>query len=339
MIIGGAAWAVDCLLPRSPSAVRLHGAPGDGSVRLSWSRVQPPDGIVGWKYQKRVEGNDYGKKWKALSGDQVVAGLTNGRLYSFRVRAVNVHGKGALSNEVAVVPVSSVEQDSEIGALRQAIVDAGRGIEGGLEPIREGVTALKGIETRAAEISGWLSSIDRKLAGGGGGGGGGGGELLPVHLRVHFENAQLEPESRELSDRGIALTSMQRSLLQTTVNMLGRCAAERSVVRIKPYGFASSAPFRGVSNSDRLNVAVANRRAKAVHDALVTMSSGHMNLRIEAPAAWRSFEEMQSGRNRCVTGSREGRSSFPGRVVVLQLEEWGACTPANDEDVVPPCDA
>lgn len=348
-IVVGVALAIFWLLPRTPPAVRLHGAAGDGNVTLSWSLPDAVDGIKRWQYRQRLEGDRYGESMK-LPGSGVVEGLTNGRSYGFRVRAENAHGWGAWSNEVTVAP-RALPEDATERELLQAIAAAASRMTTALEEIGAGADSVKSIASRTERIRGLLASIDERLrqkaecseeCGGGGGGGGGGiteRELLPVHLRVHFENAELDAQSGQPSDRGVALTSMQQSLLQSTVNTLGSCTLGRSTVRIKPYGFASSAPFRGVPNSDELNVAAANRRAAAVRAALKEMSKGNENLLIEAPAAWRDFGEMEAARNRCVTASQEGRYSFPGRVVVLQLEEWGACTPASGAELLPPCDA
>ena len=351
-IVWGAALTVRLSLPPSPSAIRLTAEPGDGAVTLKWAAEGPADDVAGWKYQKRRRGRPYGG-WRKLAESRTVRGLTNGSTYVFRVRAFNGHGDGAPSNAVTAVPGSaSGAEPAKAGAIADHLQriegrladmpdrSTGPAVVAALGEIRDRLPSSTGLEAVLIAVSDVLTSIDGKL----------GGRpvppglqvnrpILPVHLRVHFENAEVDLGTGQLTDRGVSLTSMQTSMLQRTMTALDACAAEDRPVRIKPYGFASSAAFSGMSNSDELNLAAANRRAAAVHDALTGMAAatGNVNLRIEAPAAWESFAEMQRARNVCATASPDGRDSFPGRVVVLQLEEQGACALTGGANVMPRC--
>ena len=151
--------------------------------------------------------------------------------------------------------------------------------------------------------------------------------LLPVHLLVHFRNAQLSGADGGLGDEGIVLEPVHRTMLHRTVDALAACAVPGSPVTITPYGFASSAPFVGRNNTDELNLQVANGRAEAVHDELVRLSAGRSNLRIKDPTEWDTFEEMVAARDACIespSGAR-ARGSFLDRVVVLDLQTTGSC--------------
>ena len=157
-----------------------------------------------------------------------------------------------------------------------------------------------------------------------------GSTLLPVHLLVHFRNAELA-EKGTLGDRGMVLEPEHRRMLEETVNALARCAAPDSPVEIKPYGFASSAPFAGVENSDDLNVRAANRRANAVYRELGELTTDMRNVNIESPPVWREFDEMIEERNARISspsrerGEERTRDSFLDRVVVLDLLTRGRC--------------
>ncbi len=94
----------------APAPVKPRGfttAAGDGQVTLSWK--DPGDSaIVRWQYQQtalRKRG-----EWMGIDGSDAsttshtVSGLTNGRYYFFRIRAVNGEGGGAASDEVWSLP-------------------------------------------------------------------------------------------------------------------------------------------------------------------------------------------------------------------------------------------
>ena len=152
--------------------------------------------------------------------------------------------------------------------------------------------------------------------------------LLPVRLHVHFDNADIGND-RELTERGIALDTTRKTALQETVNVLRRCVTPRSEVTIQTYGFASEDSFGGLSKSANrdLNIEVANRRAKAVHDILEDLSRGITGLTIENPTSWSNFRTMKRQRDLMVpVPDNSRRDAFADRVVVLYLSDPGRCT-------------
>ena len=83
-------------------------APGNGEVTLSWD--DPEDAsITGYQYQQKTSG-DWGTTWTTITSSSAsttshpVTGLTNGTAYTFRLRAVNAAGNGAVSLERTVAP-------------------------------------------------------------------------------------------------------------------------------------------------------------------------------------------------------------------------------------------
>ena len=92
-------------VPARPTG--LTAMPGDGSVALEWDNPRDAT-ITGWQYRIATTG-DYGV-WTDIgaSGPEttgyIVAGLANGTVYRFRLRAVNDSGPGAESEEAAATP-------------------------------------------------------------------------------------------------------------------------------------------------------------------------------------------------------------------------------------------
>lgn len=156
--------------------------------------------------------------------------------------------------------------------------------------------------------------------------------LLPVHLLLHFRNAQLSEPNGDLSGSGVDLEPLHKRMLTATVNTLRRCANQENPVRIRPYGFASSKPFAGRDDTNDLNVMAANRRARAVYKALNEngrLDGSHVN--VEEPPRWDTFAAMVKERDACIespSGER-GRDPFFDRVVVLDLQTPGRCAPAD----------
>ena len=156
--------------------------------------------------------------------------------------------------------------------------------------------------------------------------------LLPVHLLLHFRNAQLSEPNGGLSGSGVDLEPLHKRMLTATVNTLRRCADQENPVRIRPYGFASSKPFAGRDDTNDLNVMAANRRARAVYKALNEngrLDGSHVN--VEEPPRWDTFAAMVKERDACIespSGER-GRDPFFDRVVVLDLQTPGRCAPAD----------
>ncbi len=94
--------------PAKPTG--LTATAGEGRATLAWDDPDD-DSITIWQYQQKVDSNDYGL-WidmpdsDALTTSHVVESLTNGAIYSFKIRAVNVTGNGAESLEVTVTPLA-----------------------------------------------------------------------------------------------------------------------------------------------------------------------------------------------------------------------------------------
>jgi hypothetical protein len=84
--------------PKAPTAVRA--SPGNGAVAVYWSAPTSNNGaavtgyVVVW-----FEGGVYqsGQSFASTATTQVVAGLTNGKTYEFRVAAYNARGIGSVS--------------------------------------------------------------------------------------------------------------------------------------------------------------------------------------------------------------------------------------------------
>ena len=102
--------AVDNVRPAKPSRLRAMAAPPANEkvwILLSWNT--PLDAtITGYKYRQKV-GEDAWGAWTALPASAVDAtrhrfdaGLTRGKVYTFKVRAVDAGGDGPESEEVAV---------------------------------------------------------------------------------------------------------------------------------------------------------------------------------------------------------------------------------------------
>ena len=155
--------------------------------------------------------------------------------------------------------------------------------------------------------------------------------LLPVHLLLHFRNAQLSEPNGGLSGSGVVLEPLHERMLDATVNTLRECAEPENPVRIRPYGFASSTPFTGRDDTDDLNVMAANRRARAAYKALNERLPDGSLVNVEEPPRWDTFGEMVEVRDGCIESPSEerGRDPFLDRVVVLELQTSGRCAPAD----------
>ena len=86
--------------PGSPSSVSLTA--GDGSATLTWAYSNSAVTPTGWQYRYSEEHEPKGS-WQTVSGggaarSHTVSGLTNGKTYSFNLRAVNAAGPGPLVN-------------------------------------------------------------------------------------------------------------------------------------------------------------------------------------------------------------------------------------------------
>ena len=325
-VVALAAWVVFHYFASTPLPAQLIAKPGDGQVNLQWTNgtadCDEYDAYQ-WEYQQYQlkRDGDIGQGWKSIPEVDAakrryhIDNLTNGWTYVFRVRATNKEGHGTPSNEAIAVPEAAPEVvvsvpgneriEEQLGRLKEHLV--GNELD------------LSAVETALARIEGLLRKTPPPAT------------LLPVHLLVHFRNAQLSDVNGTLDDRGVALEPVHRTMLKRTVDTLAGCAGPGSPVRIRPYGFASSAPFAGRDDTDVLNVKVANRRAREVYRTLVRLSADEPNVNIEDAPVWGTFEEMVARRNACIespSGERV-RDSFLDRVVVLELQTMGSCAMAG----------
>ena len=94
--------------PSAPTGLTAQG--GNEQVRLVWD--DPGNrGITGWQYQlRRTGGGALWSEWKNMrlsdagTTEYRVMELDNGVNYRFKVRAVNVRGRGDASASVAARP-------------------------------------------------------------------------------------------------------------------------------------------------------------------------------------------------------------------------------------------
>ena len=90
----------------APAPADLVAAAGNASAILSWT--DPSDTkITGYEYQRREAGESWGTTWTAMTGSgaatvrYVVAGLTNGQAYDFRIRALRSKAPASEASEAA----------------------------------------------------------------------------------------------------------------------------------------------------------------------------------------------------------------------------------------------
>ena len=96
--------------PAQPAGLRATA--GDAQVTLAWSALEDSS-VTHWHYQQRAGSGSYGA-WQRIpdsaadTTSHTLRGLVNGTPYSFRVRAVNAAGAGAVSDEVTATPQRAV---------------------------------------------------------------------------------------------------------------------------------------------------------------------------------------------------------------------------------------
>ena len=95
-------------VPAKPTG--LTATAGDRRATLAWTELGDAS-VTKWQYQQKVDSNDYGR-WMDIADSSAsttrhgVENLTNGSIYSFRIRAVNTSGDGVQSAEVTVTPLA-----------------------------------------------------------------------------------------------------------------------------------------------------------------------------------------------------------------------------------------
>ena len=96
--------ATPALTPSMPR--NLRAAPGDREVTLTWDAPESAGGLDIERYEYQVDGSG---DWVPVAGSDrrvKVPGLTNGRSYTFEVRAVNAHGDGEAATVTATPALS-----------------------------------------------------------------------------------------------------------------------------------------------------------------------------------------------------------------------------------------
>ncbi|WP_165452562.1 X2-like carbohydrate binding domain-containing protein [Paenibacillus thalictri] len=111
-------------VPPGPPALQSAAA-GDKEVTLHWSPVM---GSTGYHIYQSVTSGTYGTETASVSSDvytYTAAGLTNGTTYYFVVKALNVSGEGAASNQLSATPKgvpAAPTQVAAVAGIRQATV-------------------------------------------------------------------------------------------------------------------------------------------------------------------------------------------------------------------------
>ena len=100
---GGGSGGVRQTVPDAPRNLRADGT--DEAVTLSWDAPENDDGFAITDYEYRINGA--GRGWTSIGSTHTthtVTGLVNGRVYVFRVRAVNAAGSSPYSNRAEATP-------------------------------------------------------------------------------------------------------------------------------------------------------------------------------------------------------------------------------------------
>ena len=157
--------------PQPGPATGVTAARGDRQVRLAWTG---PDHayLTGWQYRSgTVVGPDTTwASWRTMSGsgastrDYTVPNLTNGRSYTFRVRALNAAGQGAPSEATTAVTPAVVP--SAPGNLGAAPGDGDRQMRLSWERAADNGSALRGYQYRQSTDGGATWAVDWRAVSG-----------------------------------------------------------------------------------------------------------------------------------------------------------------------------
>jgi hypothetical protein len=108
-------------VPGKPT--KLKAEPGNGSVALAWDAPSSDGGNPISKYEAKV-GDD--ESWATVTGkSHTFSGLTNGTLYTFSVRAVNVKGAGEAATVTARPAATNAggEEGNAAGTSSSAVTE------------------------------------------------------------------------------------------------------------------------------------------------------------------------------------------------------------------------
>ena len=344
-IVGGTVWLVlDVRLPDTDLPTpRLEALPGDRQAKLRWKPDKSAKTGIEWQYEQRYawRENEYNPPsiWNPVPDNRVVPDLANGWGYVFRVRAVR-DGKHSLpSNEAIVTPTAVPGRldsiaDRLVPAIEQGFKNLTRVMDNrGVNP------SLPAPADPSPSVTNeqWTALLERLTA-------------IATHLKTianrlplrsdetetargltlfHFPNAGLDEGAPD--DNGVTVSEQA---VNRMLDELAACAEEGDSVTVRPYGFASNAPFRNadgtpMEESDALNLKTANLRARNAGTALTQGAGGHPHVRIEQAHDWSSLEQMEQKRDDesliTYSGDRQNRERLR-RVVVLKVLARGRCT-------------
>ena len=108
------AWETGLVPSAKPGPPRnLAAEPGSQAVTISWTAPESDGGhaVTGYSFQQKEGAAEFGD-WTQVPGsdvntkDHTATGLTNGVVYSFRVRAENDQGEGQASDQASATPTS-----------------------------------------------------------------------------------------------------------------------------------------------------------------------------------------------------------------------------------------
>ncbi len=170
--------------------------------------------------------------------------------------------------------------------------------------------------------------------------------VQPITQRIQFEKAALRPDGG-FEKAGSDLPGGAADMLQKTVCELrssSGCGASVSL-----YGFSSNEEFKGANDSHWKNLQLADHRAEAVHNALLSLPEHKEEwLIVKPPKRWtpaikpesaqRPWEEMRKKRNGLVQAGLTGNARNPDadRVVILEWRLDAPCeVPAAAEKTEP----
>ncbi len=157
--------------PQPGPATGVTAARGDRQVRLAWTGPDHAH-LTGWQYRSgTVVGPDTTwASWRTMSGSgastrgHTVPNLTNGRSYTFRVRALNAAGQGAPSEATTAVTPAVVP--SAPGNLGAAPGDGDRQMRLSWERAADNGSALTGYQYRQSTDGGATWAVDWRAVSG-----------------------------------------------------------------------------------------------------------------------------------------------------------------------------